>query len=455
MNRVLIFLSIAGLTLLAATPARSAEYTLDECVRLAVERNEQIKAAQADFDYYRGKYHEAQSAFWLPSVSATFMGGGPVAPAPKNIDRVTDASNLGALGITAAGYVIQGSVDVVWPLYTFGKLGALVDAASAGIDAATQGVAAARDQVILDTRRAYYGVILAREVIAVIEDGRDKLREARTRVKDLLDRDDPQATEKDLFKLDYYGADVESRLQEAKKGLAVAEGALRVMIGADAADEVKVKPFDLEKDLAEPGELAALIDTSARTRPDLKALAYAVEARGKLADAAGRGYYPDLFIGGGLRFSTSNLKYETNVPNGYLIRDDLNTLGGAVGLGLRLQLDVGIKMAQEEQARAELSKLRFQESLAKRGVQLQVKKAHADYQQARAGWLAYKSGATSAKKWLTASLMNYNIGVGDTRDLLDALVAYAQGQIQRLKAAYDARIAWAELTQAVGGKNGD
>ena len=436
----------------APAAAGAAEYSLEECVTLAVERNEQIKAAQADVDYYTGKYHEAQSAFWLPSVSATVMGGGPVAAVDKKkITQVTDASNLGALGITAEGYIVQGSVDVVWPLYTFGKLGSLVDAATSGVDAAAQGVASAREKVILDTRRAYYGVILAREVIAVIEDGRDKLRDARARVKELLDKDDPQATEKDLFKLDYYSAEIESRVQEARKGLAVAEGALRVMIGAAPDDEVKVKALDLEKDLNDPGDLAGHLEESAKARPDLKALAHAVEARTRLADAAGRAYWPDLFIGGGFRFSTSNLKYDQSNP---WIRDDLNTMGGAVGLGLRLQLDVGIKLAQEEQARAELSKLRFQESLARRGVALQVKKAHADYVQARAGWLVFRDGAKAAKKWLTASMMNYSIGVGDTKDLLDALVAHAQGQIMRLKSAFDARGAWAELQQAVGGRDG-
>ena len=450
MNRTAISTTILLGALLCAAPAAAAEYTLDECVKLAVERNERIKAAHADLEYYEGKYHEAQAAFWLPYVSATVMGGGPVAPVDKDIKRVTDASNLGALGITAAGYVIQGSVDVVWPLYTFGKLGAVLDAAGSGVDAATQGVAAARDQVILDTRKAYYGVIVAREVIAVIEDGREKLRDARAKVKELLDKDDPQATEKDLFKLDYYGAEIESRLQEAKKGLKVAQGALRVMIGATPEDEVKVKPFELERDLAEPGDLATFLDESARARPDLKALAAAVDARAKLAEAAGRMYWPDLFVGGGLRFSTSNLKYDQ--PNNPWVRDDLNTLGGAVGLGLRLQLDVGIKLAQEEQARAELSKIRFQESLARRGVELQVKKAHAEYVQARAAWLAYRDGAKAAKKWLVAAMMNYNIGLGDTRDLLDALVAHAQGQIQRLKAAFDARVAWAELEQAIGTK---
>jgi len=440
----------AALLVLAAVPAGAgaAEYTLDECIRLALERNEKVKAAEADLEYYRGKYHEAQSAFWLPNVSATVMGGGPVAPESKKVDRVTDASNLGSLGVTGAGVIVQGSVDVVWPLYTFGRLGAILDAAGSGIDAATAGVAAARDVVVLDTRKAYYGVIVAREIIAILEDGKDKLKDARRKIKELLDADDPQATEKDLFKIDYYAAEIESRLQEAQKGLSVAEAALRVMIGAEEEQQVNVRQIDIEAGLPEPGPVSShLGETSAR--PDIQALGHAVKARASLADAAGRSYYPNLFAGGGLRFSRSSVQYDISNP---LIRDDLNYLGGAVGLGLRLELDVGIKMAQEEQARAELSKLKFQSALAARGAALQVRKAHADYVQARANWIAFKDGARAARKWLTASLMNYNIGVGDTRELLEALVAQAQGRIQQLKAAYEARVALAELELATGNK---
>ncbi|MBI5529406.1 MAG: TolC family protein [Deltaproteobacteria bacterium] len=438
----------AALFLFAAVPAgaAAAEYTLDECISLALERNEKVKAAEADLDYYRGKYHEAQSAFWLPNVSATVMGGGPVAPESKKVDRVTDASNLGSLGVTGAGVIVQGSVDVVWPLYTFGRLGSILDAAGSGIDAATAGIAAARDAVVLDTRKAYYGVIAAREVIAVLEDGKDKLREARKKIKDLLAADDPQATEKDLFKIDFYAAELESRFQETKKGLAVAEAALRVMIGADEDEQVTAKPLDIEAGLPEPGPVSGHLGETA-ARPDLRALGHAVKARSSLADAAGRLYYPNLFVGGGLRFSQSSVQFDTGNP---LVRDDLNYLGGAVGLGLRLELDVGIKLAQEEQARAELSKLRFQSALAARGAALQVRKAHADYVHARANWLAYKDGAKAARKWLAASMLNYNIGVGDTRDLLEALVAQAQGRIQQLKAAYEARVALAELELASG-----
>jgi outer membrane protein TolC len=426
--------------------AGAAEYSLDDCVKMALERSERIEEVEAELAYYRGRYHEALWNFWLPKVSSTIMGGGPVAKKDQVIDRVTDVSNLGQMGV-GTGFVVQGSVDLVWPLYTFGKLGFLMDAASNGVDAAAQKVSAIKGNVALDAKRAYLGVMVSQEVMAILEDGRGKLSDARGRIKELLESDDPQATEKDLFKIDYYSAELDSRLEEARKGREMAMASLKLLIGLDPGEPAEVRKIALEEGLSDLKPLEHYLKEASGARPDLKALAHAVQARTNLAKAAGRAYYPDFFVGGGLRFSFTNINYEVISP---LLRDDLNYLGGAAGLGMRLDLDIGTKYAQEEQAKAELAKIRVQARLAERGVALQVKKSYADYSQARSTFLSFKNGEKAAKKWFTAAMMNYTIGLGNAQDLIDALVAHAQARIQLLKSAFDARVALAELVQATG-----
>jgi outer membrane protein TolC len=446
MNRFFIITALSFAGLAAGLPAAAGEYSVDDCVKLALERSDRIKEVEAELDYYRGRYHEALWNFWLPRVSATVMGGGPVAKQDKEITRVTDVSNLGALG-AGNGFVIQGSVDLVWPIYTFGKLGFILDAATSGVDAAREQIASARNNLVLDTRKAYYSVILTDEIVAIIEDGRQQLMDARKKIKELLDADDPQATEKDLFKIDYYAAELISRLEEAKKGRSMSEAALKLLIGADPDDRIEIKKVALDAGLEDLKPLEGYMGEAQEKRPDLRALSHAVKARSEIAKAAGRAYYPDFFLGGGLRFSWTNVDYGVISP---LLRDDLNYLGGAVGLGVRLDLDIGTKYAQEEQAKAELAKIRLQSKLAERGVALQVKKAYADYTQARSTYLAYKTGERAAKKWLVSTMMNYNIGLGDTKDMLDALVAHAQAKLQLLKAAFDAKVSLAELVQSTG-----
>jgi len=444
-------LNISVLLFVLCSPAAAGavEYSLDDCIKMALDRSEMVKTAQADLEFYRGKYHEAFSAFWLPHVQATLMGGGPVGKMKTNVERVTDASNFAAMGVSADGVIIRGGIDIVWPLYTFGKLGALMDAASSGVDAATSGVEAARTTLAMNIRKAYYGYMMAQEVITIIDDGKTKLNDARKKVKEQLDAEDPQATEKDLFKIDYYASELVSRHEEASKGVVVAESTLRMLTGVPAGEAFAVQKINIEEGLADLPAVNGYIDEAAKTNPGLKALARAVDARTSLTRAASRAYYPDIFIGGGFNFSWSNLKYD---EYSYLVRDDVNYVGAAVGLGIKIDLDIGIKYGQEEQARAELSKIRNQAALAEKGLSLQVRKAYAEYKAAQATYKSYKSGAKAARKWLVAATMNYNAGLGDTRDMLDALVAHAQARIQELKTALDAKMALAELLQATGGK---
>jgi len=444
MKKVMFIFSIP--VLLIAPMIHAAELSVDDCVRMALERSDQIKISEAELAYYRGQYHEALWNFWLPHVSATFIGGGPVAKQDKVITRVTDVSNLGAMGL-GPGFVIQGSIDFVYPLYTFGKLGSLLDAAGSGVDAAAISIVATKNSVIMDTRKAFYGMVLAGEIISIMEDGKDRLDSARKKMQEMLDNDDPSATEKDLYRIDYYASEIISKLEEAKKGKAMAEAALRLLIGLDQNEALSIQRTNLEDNLSTIKPMDDYLRDSSASRPDLKALSHAIEARASLAKARSRAYYPDFFIGGGFRFGYTNVDYEVVSP---LLRDDLNYMGGGAGLGLRLDLDIGTKYAQEEQAKAELLKIRMQSRLAEKAAQVQVKKAYLDYTQSRTTYLSYRNGEKAAKKWLVSTTMNYNVGLGDTKDLLDALIAHAQAKIQLLKSAYDARAAMAELTMATG-----
>ena len=59
-------------------------------------------------------------------------------------------------------------------------------------------------------------------------------------------------------------------------------------------------------------------------------------------------------------------------------------------------------------------------------------------------------GERSAKRWATAAYANFELGVGDTRELVDAFTAMAQGSHDRIQAWHDAALGVHALSKAVG-----
>ena len=63
---------------------------------------------------------------------------------------------------------------------------------------------------------------------------------------------------------------------------------------------------------------------------------------------------------------------------------------------------------------------------------------------------ALKKGKRAAKAWMNANLMDYGVGISNTKDLLDSLAAYAKASMDLDKGAHDQWLAQDLLRAAVG-----
>ncbi len=402
---------------------------------MALKNNKEILSLKEEMEYYRGKYVEAASSYYLPYINADFMAGGPVANHKKEVNRVTDASNFGYMGIDNAGYLIKSNVDFLYPIYTFGKLGDLKDAASSGVMAAEANLEAKKTEISVRVAEAYYGVVLFNKILSVLSDGEKKLLDARKKLKELLEKEEGSVTEKDLYKLDYYSSELYFRIAETKKGLSLAKSALSTLCSIN--EDVEINEEELEEKSTDNIELNEYIKSSRENRYEIKALHEVKHSMELLARAQKKAYFPDIFVGGGLRFSHSNFDFDETNP---WIRDDFNYLGFAVGLGARVTLDIGVKYGKQIQTYAQFMKYQYLEEALTSAVELQTRKLYEEYIEAKNNYETYTKGEKAAKKWLTTETMNYNIGLGDTKGLIDSLVAYAQSGIIKNKSAYDMKI---------------
>ncbi|UCH35015.1 MAG: TolC family protein, partial [Armatimonadota bacterium] len=180
-NTTLIVSVIVGLAFVMAVPyPASAEetaaaqapesLTLDDAIATALELNPRLHEAEQNLRAARATVVQARAGKSLTanlevvrthvSDVAEFVLPVP-APPPEYIsfEQVT----FGRKDQT------QGTLTVAKPLYTGGAVPAAVRQASAGVSAQSEQLTRVRQSVVNDVKQAYYGVLLAADLVRVAE----------------------------------------------------------------------------------------------------------------------------------------------------------------------------------------------------------------------------------------------------------------------------------------------
>lgn len=431
-------------------PAPLPPLTLEELVTRARRTDARVEEAEAELRRLQALQRQAHWA-WFPKFETVVGFGGPV-PEARNDGLggppTTEASlegdwNFGELGVT-----FRAEANAVLPLYTFGKLTALEKAGDQGpiIGAALR--ERARDEAGFQAAQAFYGYQLARSGITQLEDTAKRLEDAGKRISELLEEESQQVSRMDAYKVNFFRQMVAARLSEAMQGRAVALAAIRLLAGARPGEPLEIAAVELPlEEEFKPPSLEQALALSEQHRPELTALQAGITAREQEVLIRERAYYPDLGLVGFARFAYTTNATPQRSPFAY---DPYNDRTAGVGLALRGTFDIPMKNAQLDQARAELDKLKAQQRLLQSAIRLEVTKVHGELVTALDKAQALTEAERNARRWATAAYAAFDLGTGDTRELVDAFSALAQASADKAKSWYDVRVGIAALRRVTG-----
>jgi len=113
-------------------------------------------------------------------------------------------------------------------------------------------------------------------------------------------------------------------------------------------------------------------------------------------------------------------------------------------------VDFGITSGKVRVAQAEHMQVQEKKNFAERFIPLQVRKARADIEEARKAIEATREGYLNARKWLVAAVANFDLGIGEAKDVADALATFARLRADNFRAIYNYNLALANLDHATG-----
>jgi outer membrane protein TolC len=411
-----------------------APLTLSDLIELALARNPQITAAQQEIQVQvRGADIAKRQRF--PRIDAnlgylgSFVEEKQIIPRALLKDRPQTqdkfANNIGDVSVTFSV-----------PLYTGGRLSALVAIGELASQVAENRLSQTRNDLVFNISSTYHTILRIREDIKATKASLQALEEARKNISLLLDVG--KAAQVDLFKINTRVAAVTQELIRVKNALELAHAGLNTLLGLedvtqrlDILGQLTFTPqaIDLSQSLTEALE----------RRPEIQIVRRQVEIQEQQVRIARSERLPQIQL---------NSRYLAATGDTETFRIDSD---GTVGVSLSIPLFTsGVISARIGQAEAQLARVREELRQQQLIISLEVERAYLNLVEAQERQKTAEAALVEAREALRIEQMKLQLGKGIVEDLLDAQAAELQAETNLFRALADANIALAELRRAVG-----
>lgn len=418
--------------------SRAPVHSLRRCLELAEQNYPKIAEAKA-----RKRQKEAQlsQAHTAPYSDWTLTGG--IGPAPTVRGTSVYSPNTDAALTSNMALAWQMGIDGVVPLWTFGKISNLWDAAEAQVKVGEHEVKKEKNDVKLSVRRAFYGAQLARDSLALVREAAKQIDKHMGRLEARVASGDGDDIE--LLKLKMYRAELEARESEAQKQERIALSGLRFLTGVKGEIDIPDQPLARVPHTLAP--LGRYLEAARLFRPEVNMARAGVLARQAQVRLEQSRYFPDLGLALSGRYARA--PEVTNQVNPY-VSDSANRFYYGAALALKWKLDFLPQSARVAQARAQLEEIRATERYALGGVGTEVEQAFAEATDAAKRVDAYTRAQGYARQWLIKVQQGIDVGTFDDEDIVSPAKEYALKRFSQMSAVYEYNIAIAKLSQATG-----
>lgn len=416
----------------------ATEVTLKQCIDLASSNYASVREARARVSYVEAKLFEARTA---PFSEFTATAGVALAPTVRGTSVYSPDTDASLSSNMALAW--QVGIDGTIPLWTFGKIDNLGAAAMAQVELKESELRKVQNEVKLSVRKAYFGVLFARDALALLHEATTTLdKHVDKLAKAVAEADADEVT---LYRMRMQQADLRAKESEARRQEAVALNGLRFLIGATG--EIRVPDIPLPPPQHRLAPLGYYLTAARLHRPEVNMARAALRAREAQVELERSRYFPD--VGLTLSAGWSQAPEITDQVNPF-VRDPGNYLRYGAALGLRWKLDLLPQSARLAQAEAQLEEMRATEQYAIGGVGTEVMTAYEEAKDAERRLAAYEEARDYARQWLITVQQGLDIGAYDHDDVIAPAKEYALERFNVINARYDYHMALARLAIATG-----
>ena len=433
--------SLAALTLAcvvargqpAAPPAVPGKLDLQTAIAFALENNFAIRQAKERIRQQEGLVIE---------VKARGIPNAAVQSSYTRFDRGLVAVPLPQIPVNTEAWSV--ALNVTQVLYAGGGVRSAIKSTQLAREAALLDLENVINEALLQVRTAFYAVLLGREQIKVQESNVQLLQEQLKTATDRYEAGTVSSFEK--LRAEVAVSNAKVPLITARNNYRLAIEALRQALGftTNTPESLQQVPeFVGTLDFTPVSfDLPAAFAAAHAHRPDLQRLEKLSAVREQEVRTQRSGYYPTLGASAG--YQVRNHPYGGNQFNEALD-------GWTLGLQSNWAIFDGRATAgRVAQAKSVLAQTKLTLAEAQLAVDVEVRRAHSQWQQATELAEASKLVVGQAEEAVRLANARYNAGTGTQLDVLAAQVDLTTARTNQILAYYGYNVAVAALRKAMG-----
>ena len=400
---------------------KNIDITLDKCIELALGNNPQINAAFHDILASDARIKQVWSNYF-PKVSWQ-----------TGYTRIRQLQLSDALGRNLTfNYYILGQVTLQQMLYDFGVTQNQATIRRLDYESYKTTLGATINDIIFQTKDAYYNLLYAFENKKVAEDTVNKFEMFYNQAKAFYEIGMNPKVDVTIAEVNLSNAKLQLIQADNAVNLAVAK--LNNVMGVPFIDKYTVQ----ERLKYQPVNITfnEAIDIARDARPELKLAELKVESANQTLKLVKKSYFPTLSVEGQFQIGgkswTSNHGYNLggylNFPtvNGMLIKNEIKEA--------RYLYDKEIANAKNTQ----------------NTIYLEIQNAYLTLEEKKKQMPVAMLGVKQAKENYELSYGRYRVGEADPTELKDAQINYQQAQLNYYNALYQYNSAKASLEKSIG-----
>jgi len=437
---VLLLAAGAGAQTQPAAKESAQSLTLQEAVRIALQKNPTIQAAGAYAEAVQQGITVAK-AFRYPRLDFSegfTRGNNPVYVFGTLLtQRQFTAANfaLSFLNTPPPLDDFRTAFTATMPLYDAGQISRMVRDAKLQAQSAQKGKDRTQQEVVFQVINAYLNELLARENLRVAKSAVDMTKSDLDRAK--AREESGLAVPSDLLSAEAQLAQAEEDLLRAQNAIELAHAALNVAMGLPEDAPTSIAG-NLSESSFNAGSLEERQAKALATRPD-----YLQVLLGKQQAANGMHMARAEFLPKVNLFSSWEVDNQTFASRG--------GNNWAVGATLNFNLfDGGAKIARFKESKAREMQAEALHSQMASAVRLQVREAYLNLATAQKRLGVVKDATSQAGESLRITQNRYQEGLATITDLLRAETAKTVAEKSALNAVFDYRLSYAALELATG-----
>lgn len=384
LSSILFFLCFSLLVIAQnSSSEKKISLNLEKCIELTLKNNNtrnlhaySVKVAEARLKLAEsGKYPSVEltalasridqdpnyivpeSKIQMPALNFGTLNLPPlVFPVPLQDIKLADKQN------------VQADLNIIYPIYTGGKITSYIKQAEAGIAIAKNDSKANDDQIIYETKKLYYASLMAINLEEIARETMERLNTTLSVTESLYQNGSGRVTKVDFLKNKLIVEAIKTLTEQISGEKKSALDALTYTIGLDWDTEIELTESEIPF-VPNVKPMRDLIEEMISGNPMFAKVDNAFSVYSAKINQAESDYYPSFALIGNYRRIFNRYDYGMVTPQ--------NKNVWMVGIGMSMNIFSGFRTnAQIEENKAELDKINEQKKILTKGYTLKLQYLH-------------------------------------------------------------------------------